>query len=94
MTIQYDRFYRYEAFTAILQQLVHEYPRLLSIESIGKSHEGRAYKHSLVSFGTDNTPMADRAKLQWVVRATSGTAVQIFARHDNAGAVRTSVTLQ
>ena len=41
MTIQHNRFYRYEAFTAILQQLVRDYPRLLSIESIGKSHEGR-----------------------------------------------------
>lgn len=41
MKIEHDRFHRYDAFTAILQHLVHAYPRLLSIERIGKSHEGR-----------------------------------------------------
>lgn len=41
MTIQYDRHYRYEAFSALLHQLVREHPRLLTIENIGKSHEGR-----------------------------------------------------
>ena len=41
MTIEYDRYYRYDAFTSILQQLVQQHPRLLTLESIGKSHEGR-----------------------------------------------------
>lgn len=39
--IQYDRYYRYQALTTILQQLVQTYPHLLAMESIGKSHEGR-----------------------------------------------------
>jgi len=56
--------------------------------------EGRAYKHTLVSFWTDTTPMADRAKLQWVVRAPAGGQVQVVVRHDKAGTVRASVTLQ
>ena len=41
MKIQYDRYYRYTEFTDILHQFVKEFPQLLSIESIGKSHEGR-----------------------------------------------------
>ncbi|MFY8042288.1 MAG: M14 family zinc carboxypeptidase [Rhodoferax sp.] len=41
MKIAYDRYYRYDEFTAILRQLVQEFPGLLSIESVGKSHEGR-----------------------------------------------------
>ena len=56
--------------------------------------EGRAYKHTLVSFWTDNTPMADRAKLQWVVRAPAGTQVQLVVRHEKAGTVRTALAMQ
>ncbi len=41
MQIQHDRFYRYEEFTTLLRQFVAEFPHLLSMESIGKSHEGR-----------------------------------------------------
>src|SRR4051812_40062005 len=39
--LAFDRFYRYADLTAILQQMVAEYPQLLALESIGKSHEGR-----------------------------------------------------
>jgi murein tripeptide amidase MpaA len=39
--IRFDRFYRYAELTQILQSLVAEFPHLLSIESIGKSYEGR-----------------------------------------------------
>ena len=39
--IAFDRFYRYAELTAILQAFAVEHPRLVSIESIGKSHEGR-----------------------------------------------------
>mgnify|MGYP000048560374 FL=1 len=56
--------------------------------------EGRAYRHSLVSFMTDATPMADRAKLQWLVRGPRGTIVPVVVRHEKAGTVRVSVTLQ
>lgn len=55
--------------------------------------EGRAYKHSLVSFWTDHTPMADRARLVWVVRASAGGTVQVVVRHEKAGTVRASITL-
>ena len=54
--------------------------------------EGRAYKHTLMSFWTDSTPTADRAKMEWVVMAPKGGKVDLVIRHDKAGAVR--VTLQ
>lgn len=55
--------------------------------------EGRAYKPSLVSFWTDHTPMGDRAKLQWVVRAAAGSEVAVVVRHEKAGTVRASIRL-
>jgi murein tripeptide amidase MpaA len=39
--IKFDRFYRYTELTHILKEYVKEYPKLLRLESIGKSHEGR-----------------------------------------------------
>jgi murein tripeptide amidase MpaA len=39
--LQFDRFYRYEDFTDLLHAFAREYPGLVSVESIGKSHEGR-----------------------------------------------------
>jgi murein tripeptide amidase MpaA len=39
--IQFNRFYRYDDLTKLLQQYVEEYPGLLKLESIGKSYEGR-----------------------------------------------------
>jgi murein tripeptide amidase MpaA len=55
--------------------------------------EGRAYKHTLMSFWTDSTPTADRAKLEWVVRAPKGGEVALVVRHEKAGALRTTVLL-
>ena len=55
--------------------------------------EGRAYKQSLVSFWTDHSPTGDRAKMQWVVRAASGSTVQVEVKHEKAGTVRASLTL-
>jgi hypothetical protein len=39
--VRFDRFYRYAELTAILKAFAAEYPGLVDIESIGKSHEGR-----------------------------------------------------
>lgn len=55
--------------------------------------EGRAYKHTQVSFWTDHSPTADRAKLQWVVRGPSGATVSVVVRHEKAGTVRASLVL-
>ena len=39
--IQFNRYYRYEELTRLLQDYVQRYPDLIHMESIGKSHEGR-----------------------------------------------------
>jgi murein tripeptide amidase MpaA len=39
--VRFDKFYRYEDLTRILLGLAEEFPQLVSIESIGKSYEGR-----------------------------------------------------
>src|SRR5216110_458226 len=39
--IAFDRFYRYAELSELLHALAREYPQVLTIESIGKSHEGR-----------------------------------------------------
>ena len=39
--IKFDRFYRYTELTRILKAYAKEYPNLIRVESIGKSHEGR-----------------------------------------------------
>ena len=38
-TIAYDRYYRFDEFTAILKGWAQAHPELLTLESIGKSHE-------------------------------------------------------
>ena len=55
--------------------------------------EGRAYKHTLMSFWTDTTPTADRTKLAWVIRATKGASVDVMVKHEKAGAVRVKIKL-
>lgn len=39
--IKFDRYYRYADITRLLQEFAAEYPQLVSIESMGKSYEGR-----------------------------------------------------
>jgi murein tripeptide amidase MpaA len=39
--IQFDRFYGYGELTELLQEYTAEFPELVSMDSLGKSHEGR-----------------------------------------------------
>lgn len=39
--IHFDRYYRYDDLTGLLHAYAQEYPGLVTVESIGKSHEGR-----------------------------------------------------
>ena len=39
--IHFDRFYRYDDLTRLVHAYAEEYPHLIRVESIGKSHEGR-----------------------------------------------------
>jgi murein tripeptide amidase MpaA len=56
--------------------------------------EGRAYKHTGVSFWPDYTPTDDRLKIEWVVRANAGSRVQLTAWHERAGRVSVEVGLE
>jgi murein tripeptide amidase MpaA len=38
---RFNKYYRYEELTRLLKEYAKEYPNLIRIESIGKSHEGR-----------------------------------------------------
>jgi murein tripeptide amidase MpaA len=38
---RFNKFYRYEELTRLLKEYAKEYPNLIRLESIGKSHEGR-----------------------------------------------------
>ena len=39
--VRFDRYYRYEELTAILQAYAAEFPELVRLDSLGKSYEGR-----------------------------------------------------
>ncbi len=39
--VHFDRYYKYDDLTRILQAFASEYPHLVQVESIGKSYEGR-----------------------------------------------------
>jgi murein tripeptide amidase MpaA len=55
--------------------------------------EGRAYKHTGVSFWPDYNITDDRLKMEWVVEARAGDLVSLAARHERAGLVRADVRL-
>jgi murein tripeptide amidase MpaA len=55
--------------------------------------EGRAYKHTGVSFWPEYSITDDRLKLEWVVRGHAGQDVDLVAAHERAGTVRAQVTL-
>ena len=55
--------------------------------------EGRAYKPSAPT-RRQADPTKDRAKVEWVVRATQGGIVKLMVRCDRAGVVRTDVKLE
>lgn len=62
-------------------------------ESLGEL-EGWAYLHTGISFWPNKTPTADRAHVDWVVRAPAGTVLPVRIWHDRAGRVTTNVTLR
>ena len=69
-------------------------------ELVGTEHkrelgqlQGRALRNNMTLFGGGHDGTTDRAKAEWVVHAPEGTVVQLEARHQRAGVVRTEVTL-
>lgn len=70
-------------------QLVSGKPR----EELGEL-EGWAYLHTGISFWGQKKPTADRAHVDWIVRAPAGAAVELTAWHERAGKVVTTVVLK
>ena len=63
-----------------------------SRESLGEL-EGWAYLHTGVSFWGQKKPTADRAHVDWVIRAPAGSVIELSAWHERAGRIATRVTL-
>jgi murein tripeptide amidase MpaA len=59
----------------------------------GAQLEGRANKMTLQAFLPDMHITADRGQCEWTVRAPAGSTVELVARHDRAGTVRTTLQL-
>jgi murein tripeptide amidase MpaA len=55
--------------------------------------EGRAHKHTGVSFWPDYNVTDDRLKIEWVVQGPPGGVVTLTAHHERAGVVRAEVKL-
>lgn len=55
---------------------------------------GHAPKASLLALKPDPAPTADRAIVEWVVRAPPGTTLHLSARADRAGIVRAELVLE
>jgi len=54
---------------------------------------GHAPRASLLPLSPDREPTADRASVEWLVRAPRGTVVEVLAASDRAGRVRAALTL-
>ncbi len=76
--IAFDRFYRYADLTDLLQAFAREYPQLVAVESIGKSHEGRDIWVATVTNAATG-PAADKPAF-WVDGNIHATEVAASAR--------------
>jgi murein tripeptide amidase MpaA len=55
--------------------------------------EGWAHLHTGVSFWPNARPTSDRAYVEWVIKAPTGTSIGLRAWHERAGSIATQVTL-
>lgn len=62
--LTFDRYYRYDDLTRLLEDFAERYPGLISLESIGKSHEGRDIWLATVT-NKDTGPAREKPAL-WV----------------------------
>ncbi len=56
--------------------------------------EGWAYLHTGISFWGQKKPSADMAYADWIVRAPTGTTLELTAWHERAGRVTASAELK
>jgi len=72
--IDFNRFYDYDEITEHLHALVDAYPDLLTLESIGKSEQGR--EMWLVTLNNDETGPADHKPAMWIDGNVHGNEIQ------------------
>src|SRR5688500_19149305 len=82
--IAFDRFYRYDDLTELIHGFAREFPDLVSVASIGKSHEGRDIWVATVT-NTKTGPAADKPAF-WVdgnIHATevAASAANLYLLH-------------
>ena len=58
-TVHFDRYYRYDDLVRLLQEYAAEFPKLVSVEMVGKSHEGREIPLVTVT-NSDTGPAKDK----------------------------------
>ncbi len=63
-SIKYDSFYRYDDLTELLHDFATEYPNLITLESIGKSYQGRDIW--VATLTNADTGKADEKPAVWV----------------------------
>jgi murein tripeptide amidase MpaA len=82
--IAFDRFYRYDELTALIHAFAAEYPQLVGVASIGRSHEGRELWVATVTNAATG-PAADKPAF-WVdgnIHATevAASAASLYVLH-------------
>jgi hypothetical protein len=56
--------------------------------------EGWSHRHTGITFWPDRKPSDDRAHVDWVVKAPTGTTLTLTAWHDRAGRIATTLKLE
>ena len=95
--IRFDRFYRYDDLTRLVQAFAEEHPHLMRVESIGKSHEGRdIWVVTVTNFATGAGQREARALGGRQHPRDRGLAVQrvpLSAQHTWPAATATTTTI-
>ena len=64
--VAFNRFYNYDEYTAVLNKLTAAYPELLTLQSIGKSEQGRdMWLVTLVGWFGDHPPADPAGYVEW-----------------------------
>lgn len=82
--IEFDRYYRYEELSRLLQDYAEAYPDLIHIESIGKSYEGRdIWLLSVTNFNTGSDKEKPAVWVDGNIHATelSGSTACLYHLH-------------
>ena len=106
--VQFNTYYRYDDLPRILKSFAEEYPKLVRLESIGKSYESRDVWLATVTnvesgadkekpaLGVDGNIHASEVSPTSAclyLLSPNGGHVKVTARHERAGTVRAEIML-